>query len=89
MQIFVKTLTGAPPPLSALRNSGVSEFAAGDRRRLGTAWSAGAELAAASERTAQFCGVRIRAGRHRPLTAVGTLWERRALSSLPASPPRR
>ena len=86
MQIFVKTLTGAPPPLSALRNSGVSEFAAGDRRRLGTAWSAGAELAAASERTAQFWGVRIRAGRRRPLAAV---WERRALSSLPASPPRR
>jgi len=70
MQIFVKTLTGAPPPLSALRNSGASEFAAGDRRRLGTASSAGAELAAASERTAQFCAVRIRAGRCRPLAAV-------------------
>ncbi len=83
MQIFVKTLTGAPPPLSALRNSGRSEFAAGDRRRLGTAWSAGAELAAASERAAQFWDLRIRAGRRCPLT------ERRALSSLPASPPRR
>ena len=86
MQIFVKTLTGAPPPLSALRNSGVSEFAAGDRRRLGTAWSAGAELAAASERAAQFWGATYWTGHRHPLAAV---WERRALSSLPASPPRR
>ena len=73
MQIFVKTLTGAPPPLSALRNSGLSEFAAGDRRRLGTAWSAGAELAAASERTAQFCGVRI-GGAVVPSAPSGTVW---------------
>ena len=86
MQIFVKTLTGAPPPLSALRNSGVSEFAAGNRRRLGTAWSAGAELAAASERTAQFWGVRILGG---PSSSPRRCLERRALSSLPASPPRR
>ena len=52
MQIFVKTLTGAPPPLSALRNSGAVRIRGGRRRRLGTASSAGAELAAASERAA-------------------------------------